>query len=79
MSNVQIPQELWTDLARYHLLEDPDPALPIRIRAALTRKVEAMARRQAYTAYRTAQTPEAREQALDKYLRQITDYRTDNN
>lgn len=78
MSNVQIPQELWTDLARYHLLEDPDPALPARIRATMMHKVDAMARRQAFTAYRTAQTPEAREQALDKYLRQITDYCTDN-
>ena len=65
---IQIDDTLWADLARYHLLEDPDPALPIRIRAALTQKVEAMARRQAYTAYRTATTPEDKEQALGKYL-----------
>ena len=66
---IQIDDTLWADLARYHLLDDPDPALPARIRAAMTRKVEAMARRQAYTAYRTATTPEDKAQALDRYLR----------
>ena len=71
-NNVQIPQELWTDLARYHLLEDPDPALPARIRAAMTRKVEAMARRQAYTAYKSATTPEDKAQALDRYLQRTS-------
>lgn len=68
-NNVQISQDLWADLARYHLLDDPDPALPARIRAALTRKAEAMARRQAYTEYRTTTTPEDKAQALDRYLR----------
>lgn len=66
---IQIDQDLWADLARYHLLDDPDPALPTRIRAALTKKAEAMARRQAYTAFRTATTPEDKAQALDRYLR----------
>ncbi len=66
---IQIEDALWADLARYHLLDDPDPALPARIRDSMTRKAEAMARRQAYTAYRTATTPEDKAQALDRYLR----------
>ena len=42
---IQIEDALWADLARYHLLDDPDPALPARIRTAMTQKAEAMARR----------------------------------
>lgn len=73
---IQIDDTLWADLARYHLLDDPDPALPARIRDSMTRKAEAMARRQAYTAYRTATTPEDRERALGKYLQRTL---SDNN
>ena len=69
---VQIDDTLWADLARYHLLDDPDPALPARIRAAMTRKAEAMARRQAYTAYKSATTPEGKAQALDRYLQRTS-------
>ena len=69
---IQIDDTLWADLARYHLLDDPDPALPARIRAAMTRKVEAMARRQAYTAYKSATTPEGKAQALDRYLQRTS-------
>ena len=76
--SVQIDQDLWADLVRYHVMDLRDPDVDARIRAGLQRKIDAMVRRQAYTASKTACTPEARERARQRYLDMVgvpEDYR----
>ena len=58
--NVTIPEELFIDLVKYFLADirwDED-----RIRSRLQEKLEAMVKRELYTRYKTARTPEEREQ-----------------
>lgn len=47
--NVMIPEELFLDLVRYHLLEVQDQDLVARIREGLEEKLTAAARREAYS------------------------------
>ena len=59
--NVTIPEELFIDLVKYFLADirwDED-----RIRSGLQEKLEAMVKRELYTRYKTAGTPEEREKA----------------
>ena len=49
MAKIQIHEDTFYDLIRYHIYGDQDPDLKERITAALEAKVEAMARRQTYT------------------------------
>lgn len=49
MSNVMIPYALLRALIRYHLFDDRDPELEEEIRSALTKKMDAAARRETYT------------------------------
>lgn len=59
--NVTIPEELFIDLVKYFLADirwDED-----RIRSRLQEKLEAMVKRELYTRYKTAGTPEEREKA----------------
>ena len=54
--NVTIPEELFIDLVKYFLADirwDED-----RIRSRLQEKLEAMVKRELYTRYKTARTPE---------------------
>ena len=72
MKSVQIPESLFFSLCRYHL-QPPDELgceeLEREIQAGLEAKLEAMQRRQLYTAYKdTRATPEAREAARQAYL-----------
>lgn len=72
MKNVQITEELFFQLCRYHLLDldelDAQDAAQA-IEQGLRAKLEAMQRRAAYTAYKDkSQTPEAREAARQAYL-----------
>lgn len=71
--NVQIPQELFFNLCRYHLLADlaePDgEELAQEIETGLRAKLEALERRAAYSAYKdTSASPEARQMARKAYL-----------
>lgn len=71
--NIQIPESLFFDLCRYHLLPDLDDLdadeLSQAIQAGLQEKLEAMQRRAAYSAYKDkSQPPEAREAARQAYL-----------
>lgn len=67
--NVTIPEELFIDLVKYFLPDirwDED-----RIRSRLQEKLEAMVKRELYTRYKTAGTPEEREKARQEYLEKV--------
>ena len=66
--NVQIPETLFVDLLKLHLLDLEDPDIEIRIRKGLQAKLDALTRRQHYTDSKTAPTPEQRERARQAYL-----------
>ena len=66
MKNVQISEELFFALLKYHLLE-MDDVLP-EIKKGLEEKLEAMVRRDLYTKYKTAPTEEEKEKARKEYL-----------
>ena len=58
---MQISEELFIELLKYHLVEIDD-VLP-EIKKGLEEKLEAMVRRDLYTKYKTAPTEEEREKA----------------
>ena len=66
MKNIQISEELFFALLRYHLVEIDD-VLP-EIKKGLEDKLEAMVRRELYTKYKTAPTEEEREKSRQEYL-----------
>ena len=66
LKNVQISEELFFALLKYHLVEIDD-ALP-EIKKGLEDKLEAMVRRDLYTKYKTAPTEEEKEKARKEYL-----------
>ena len=66
MKNVQITQDLFLALVKYHLLESIDEKE--KIKKELTKKLDAMAKRQIYSQYKTASTEEEREKARQEYL-----------
>ena len=66
MKSVQIPYELFVDLAHYHLNDEDD--FQDDIRRGLSQKLDAMLNRQLYSQYKTAPTEEQREQARQEYL-----------
>lgn len=69
LKNVQISQELFFDLVRFHLLEMEE--LFPEIQKGLEAKLEAMVKRELYTKYKTAPTEEEREQARKEYLDKV--------
>lgn len=69
MKNVQISEELFFALLKYHLLK-MDDVLP-EIKKGLEEKLEAMVRRDLYTKYKTAPTEEEREKARQEYLKKV--------
>ncbi len=67
--NVTIPEELFIDLVKYFLADirwNED-----RIRSRLQEKLEAMVKRELYTRYKTAGTPEERVKARQEYLEKV--------
>ena len=66
MKNIQISQELFFDLVRFHLLEMEE--FSPKIKKGLEAKMEAMLKRELYTKYKTAATEEEREKARKEYL-----------
>ena len=76
MKNIQISEELFFALLKYHLVE-MDDVLP-EIKKGLEDKLEAMVRRDLYTKYKTAPTEEEREKAKSLAMLQknsMIDYR----
>ena len=69
MKNVQITQELFLSLVKYHLLEATEEEE--KIKKELTEKLDAMAKRQIYSQYKTAPTEEEREKARQEYLDKV--------
>ena len=66
LKNVQISEELFVALLKYHLVEIDD-VMP-EIKEGLEDKLEAMVRRDLYTKYKTALTEEEKEKARKEYL-----------
>lgn len=66
MKSVQIPEELFIQLVKYHLLNDD--LWEDEIKTGLERKLENIINRMTYTDYKTAPTEEEREKARQKYL-----------
>ncbi len=66
MKDVQIPYDLFVALLQYHLMMDGD--YEDEIKQGLERKLEAMVRHEWYAKYKTAPTPEEREEARQRYL-----------
>lgn len=69
MKNIQISEKLFFALLKYHLVEIDD-VLP-EIKRGLEDKLEAMAKRDLYTKYKTAPTEEEREKARQEYLEKV--------
>lgn len=66
MKSVQMPEELFIQLVKYHLLDDD--LWEEEIKTGLERKLENIINRMTYTDYKTAPTEEEREKARQKYL-----------
>ena len=66
MKNVQISQELFMKLLRYHLLDDDSCTEDVK--KGLEQKMKTMVERKLYTKSKTAPTEEEREKARQEYL-----------
>ena len=66
MKNVQISQELFMKLLRYHLLDDDSCTEDVK--NGLEQKMNTMVERELYTKSKTAPTVVEREQARQVYL-----------
>ena len=66
MKQVQIPQELFILLLRYHLMEDDNHEGEIKI--GLEKKLDALVLRELYGKSKTAPTEGEREKARQEYL-----------
>ena len=69
MKNIQISEELFLTLIKYHLLEMDEFSEKIKI--GLENKLEAMTKRELYTRYKTAPTVEEKEKARQQYLEKV--------
>lgn len=65
---IQIPEETFTDLAQYFLLDNREPEREERIKRALNAKFAAMEQHAKYTTYKTAADPAEREKARQAYV-----------
>lgn len=70
MSNIQISEELFINLVKYHLcgLNTCEDALNQPIEKALQEKLDSMINRSLYNRYKTGATIEEREKARQEYL-----------
>ena len=66
MKNVQIPEELFIALMKYHLLEIEE--VQLEIKKALMDKLDSISMRLLYSKYKTATTEEEKEKARREYL-----------
>lgn len=70
MSKVQISEELFFNLVKYHLcgLNTWEDDLNQPIERELQEKLDSMVNRELYSKYKTGATPEEREKARKEYL-----------
>ena len=66
MKNVQVPQQLFMKLLRYHLLDDDSCADDVK--KGLEQKMNTMVERELYTKSKTAPTEEERQKARQESL-----------
>lgn len=66
MKNIQIPEELFIALMKYHLL-DMEEVQP-EIKKGLTDKMDKISMRLLYSKYKTAPTEEEKQKARKEYL-----------
>lgn len=66
MKNVQIPEELFIALMKYHLLEIEE--VQPEIKKGLMDKLDSISMRLLYSQYKTASTEEEKEKARKEYL-----------
>ena len=66
MKQIQIPEQLFMELVKFHLL-DMEENLP-SIKQGLEAKLDSLVMRDLYSKYKTAPTEEEREQARKEYL-----------
>lgn len=66
MKNIQIPEELFIALAKYHLMDMKDVQPEIKKR--LMDKMDSITMRGLYSKYKTAPTEEEKEKARKEYL-----------
>ena len=66
MKNVMIPEELFGNIIKYHLLDQEQEA--DYIRKGLENKLDAMVNREVYSKFKTAPTEEEREKFRQEYL-----------
>ena len=66
MKNIQIPQELFMKLLRYHLLDDD--SCDDDVKKGLEQKMKTMVERELYTKSKTAPTEKERQKARQEYL-----------
>lgn len=66
MKQVQIKEQLFWELLKYHLLGNEE--LQPQIEKGLEDKVDSLVKHQLYTTYKTAPTEEEREKARQEYL-----------
>ena len=66
MKNVQISEKLFIQLVKYHLLDVE--VEKEEIEKGLEEKLDAMAKRELYTTYKTAANPVEKEKARQEYL-----------
>lgn len=65
---IQIDEELFIDLVKWHLLDFGDEEAAARISKGLQDKLDAIVRRDLYTKSKTAPSAEERERARQEYL-----------
>lgn len=68
MKNIQISQELFFDLVRYFCLDDTSEERYKAISGGLEAKIDKLVKHEVYSASKTAETPEERETARQRYL-----------
>lgn len=66
MKNIQIPEELFIALMKYHLL-DREEVQP-KIKKGLMDKMDSISMRLLYSKYKTAPTEEEKQKARQEYL-----------
>ena len=71
MKNVQVPQQLFMKLLRYHLLDDDSCADDVK--KGLEQKMNTMVERELYTKSKTAPTEEEREKSRQESFLRIPD------
>ena len=69
LKNIQISEQLFSALLKYHLLEVE--TVSSEIKKGLEEKLETVVKRELYTKYKTAPTEEEREKARQEYLEKV--------